>query len=115
MADITKLRARLALGALLAGLTALAAGCQSSALENQPPAPGLKNTGEYPKFGNLPTAQTAQLGPDGTASLRSGLADAKASQNIGAEPPETYAEKLARLRRLALLHGQETIDEIEAK
>ena len=73
------------------------------------------NTGEYPKIGHIPVAETAQLGPEGSAALRNNLAAARASQNIGVAGPETYAEKMRRLRKLGLLHGQETLAEIEAK
>jgi hypothetical protein len=97
--------------ALLLGLL----GCQSS---NDPTpaavALGIKETGEYPKIGRIPVPETSQLGPSGTAALRSNLTSARASQNVGGPGPETYAEKLRRLRKLGLLHGNETLAEIEA-
>ncbi len=73
-----------------------------------------KNTGEYPKFGRMPVAETTQLGPQGTAALRGGLAAARASQSTGAASPESYAEKMRRLRLLGLQHGNEALQEIEA-
>lgn len=102
------------------GLTlavALAA-CQSSSTDSSTPNAALtdapKKTGEYPKIGRIPVPETAQLGPSGTAALRSQLADAKASQNTGEPGPETYAEKLRRLRKLGLAHGNEALAEIES-
>lgn len=94
------------------------AGCQTASQEGEPSqaalAAGLKNTGEYPKIGHIPVPETSQLGAAGTAALRSDLAAARASQNVGGPGIETYAEKLRRLRRLGLLHGNETLAEIEA-
>jgi hypothetical protein len=106
--DLKKLAA---LGLLLA-----MAGCQSSSEPSSAAlASGLSNTGEYPKIGRIPVPATSQLGPSGTAALRSNLADARASQNTGEPGPETYAEKLRRLRKIGVLHGNETLAEIEAK
>lgn len=83
-----------------------------------PPAPAVeapKNTGEYPKIGRIPVVATTQLGPQGTAELRSELAAARASQNIGVPSAETYAEKMRRLRKLGLQHGNEALQEIEGQ
>jgi len=103
---------------VVVGLLFALAGCQTSAGEGKPSQAaldgGMSNTGEYPKIGRIPVPATSQLGPAGTASLRSNLADARASQNTGEPGPETYAEKLRRLRKLGLLHGNETLAQIEA-
>jgi hypothetical protein len=103
----------LTLGSLIA-----LAGCQSantgSAAQSASLDGGPVDTGEYPKIGRIPVPETSQLGPSGTAALRSNLASARASQNTGEPGPETYAEKLRRLRKLGLLHGNETLAEIEA-
>jgi hypothetical protein len=85
------------------------------------PAPGFdasaesKNTGEFPKIGHIPTGETAQLGDGGAAALRSELSAARASQNANAGAPETYVEKLRRLRLLQAKHASETLAEIEAR
>ncbi len=90
--------------------TAPAAGDSAAASADAP-----KNTGEFPKFGHIPAGETSQLGPSGTAALRSELALARAGQNAVVPETETYAQKLARLRRLGLLHGTEALAEIEGK
>ena len=103
-------------GVVLIALMA-AAGCQSVGVDDLAPqafsAP--KNTGEFPKIGNIPVGETAQLGADGAAALRSQLAAAQASQAAVADAPESYAEKLRRLRLLQARHAAETLAEIEAK
>lgn len=87
--------------------------CQSSG--GQPSAaPGLKNTGEYPKIGHIPVGETAQLGPGGSAALRSQLSAAHAAQATNADAAESYAEKLRRLRLLKAKHAAETLAAIEA-
>jgi hypothetical protein len=93
-------------------------GCQTSSVDDLAPsavanADGPINTGEYPTFGRIPEGETAQLGPDGTAALRGKLTAARASQNIGAAAPETYAEKMRRLRKLGQVHGNQTLEAIE--
>ena len=74
-----------------------------------------KNTGEFPKIGYVPVGETAQLGADGAAALRSQLSAARASQAAAADAPESYAEKLRRLRLLQAKHAAETLAEIEAQ
>jgi hypothetical protein len=100
------------------GLLICLAGCQSTPGEGEPSQAaldaGMSNTGEYPKIGRIPVPATSQLGPSGSADLRNNLTAARASQNTGEPGPETYAEKLRRLRKLGLLHGNETLAEIEA-
>jgi hypothetical protein len=81
----------------------------------QPAAAAPKNTGEFPKIGNVPVGETAQLGAGGAAVLRSDLAAARSSQAAAADAPESYAEKLRRLRLLQARHAAETLAEIEAK
>jgi hypothetical protein len=112
--DVLKRQMVLGLGLMIAF-----AGCQSDSASKSAPgaalADGPIDTGEYPKIGRIPVPETAQLGPSGTAALRSNLASARASQNTGAPGPETYAEKLRRLRKLGLAHGTETLAEIEAR
>lgn len=81
----------------------------------QTSAAGPVNTGQYPKFGNIPVPETAQLGAMGTAALRSELAAAKSIQSVPVAAPETYAEKMRRLRLLAASHGKDTLAEIEPK
>ena len=118
--------------ALLAGEVFLG-GCQTASIDDLAPdaaasapnaaqaasapasADAPKNTGEFPKFGHIPAGETSQLGPGGTAALRNELALARAGQNAVAPETETYAQKLARLRRLGLLHGTEALAEIEGK
>ena len=99
-------------------------GCQTASVEDLAPTQSLasqqpqnapQNTGEYPKIGHIPVAETEQLGSSGTASLRNDLALARASQGAGAASPETYAEKMHRLKKLGLMHGQEALAEIEAR
>jgi hypothetical protein len=103
---------------LVTGMMIALAGCQTSKGEGEPSQAaldaGMSNTGQYPKIGRIPVPETSQLGPEGTAALRGNLANARASQNTGEPGPETYAEKLRRLRKLGLLHGNETLAEIEA-
>ncbi len=103
----------LTLGSLIA-----LAGCQSAGTSGATQSAALDggpiDTGEYPKIGRIPVPETAQLGPSGSAALRSNLVSARASQNTGEPGPETYAEKLRRLRRIGVLHGNETLAEIEA-
>jgi hypothetical protein len=110
--DVLKRQLLLGLGLVIA-----MAGCQSatSTAPNAALAGGPVDTGEYPKIGRIPVPETSQLGPAGTAELRSNLASARASQNTGEPGPETYAEKLRRLRKLGLAHGTETLAEIEAR
>jgi hypothetical protein len=92
------------------------ASCQSSGGGGQTfAAQGQKNTGEYPKIGYIPVGETAQLGADGTAALRGELATARAAQSANAGAPESYAAKLARLRKLGQAHSQATLAEIEAR
>jgi hypothetical protein len=79
------------------------------------PAAESRNTGEFPKIGNVPVGETAQLGAGGAAVLRSDLAAARASQAAAADAPESYAEKLRRLRLLQAKHAADTLAEIEAK
>ena len=74
-----------------------------------------KNTGEYPKIGNVPVGETAQLGASGAAVLRSQLSAARSSQSEDAGAPESYAEKLRRLRLLQAKHAADTLAEIEAR
>lgn len=74
-----------------------------------------ENTGEFPKIGNVPVGETAQLGAGGAAALRGGLSAARASQASAAGAPESYAEKLRRLRLLQAKHAAETLAVIEAR
>lgn len=74
-----------------------------------------KNTGDFPKIGNVPVGETAQLGAGGAAALRSGLSAARASQDASGDAPESYAEKLRLLRLLKAKHAAETLAEIEAR
>ena len=74
-----------------------------------------ENTGAFPKIGNVPVGETAQLGAGGAAALRSGLSAARSSQSGVADAPESYAEKLRRLRLLQAKHAAETLAEIEAR
>ena len=62
----------------------------------------------------MPQGETEQLGPDGIAALKTQLSAARASQNIGGTAPETYAEKMRRLRRLGQVHGSQTLQAIES-
>jgi hypothetical protein len=103
---------------VLTAFAALAmAGCQSARVND--PAPQAfsapKNTGEFPKIGHIPVAETSQLDADGAASLRSGLSAARSSQDAAADAPESYAEKLRRLRLLQAKHAADTLAEIEAR
>ena len=100
---------------LIAGLVLSA--CQSASApgsQAQPSAAAPKNTGEYPKIGYVPVGETAQLGASGAAALRSQLVAAQASQAAVADAPESYAEKLRRLRLLQAKHAADTLKEIEA-
>ena len=99
----------------IAFCTLLAAeGCQSAG-DLQPEAfSAPKNTGEFPKIGHIPIGETAQLGTGGVAGLRSQLSAARASQTASADAPESYAEKLRRLRLLQAKHAADTLAEIEA-
>jgi hypothetical protein len=81
----------------------------------EPAAGAPKNTGAFPKIGNIPVGETAQLGAGGAAVLRSELSSARASQAASADAPESYAEKLRRLRLLQAKHAAETLAEIEAR
>ena len=84
--------------------------------ETRPPAAAApKNTGAFPKIGNVPVGETAQLGAGGAAALRSDLAAARSSQAAAADAPESYAEKLRRLRLLQASHAADTLAEIEAR
>jgi hypothetical protein len=81
----------------------------------QPEAAAPKNTGAFPKIGHVPVGETTQLGAGGAAVLRSDLAAARSSQAAAADAPESYAEKLRRLRLLQAKHAADTLAEIEAK
>jgi hypothetical protein len=102
--------------ALLAASLALFA-CQSAGVDDLPPQAFVapKNTGEFPTIGYIPVGETAQLGADGAAALRSDLTAARASQAAAADAPESYAEKLRRLRLLQAKHAADTLAEIEAR
>ena len=112
MVDYGRSARRLGLIALLA-----AAGCQSAGVDDLAPqafsAP--KDTGEFPKIGRIPVGETAQLGADGAAALRGQLTAARATQDAASDAPESYAEKLRRLRLLNAKHAAETLAEIEAR
>jgi hypothetical protein len=112
MVDFRRTRRALAIFSALA-----AAGCQSAKVDDLAPQSFVapKNTGEFPKIGHIPVAETAQLDAGGAAALRGQLSSARASQAASADSPEPYAEKLRRLRLLQARHAADTIAEIEAR
>jgi hypothetical protein len=93
------------------------AGCQSAKVDELAPQAFVapKNTGEFPKIGHIPVAETAQLDAGGAAALRGQLSSARASQAAVADAPESYAEKLRLLRLLQAKHAADTLAEIEAR
>lgn len=100
--------------AMLVAVLVLSA-CQSApGPQVQSSAAAPKNTGAYPKIGYVPVGETAQLGASGAAALRSQLVAAQASQAAVADAPESYAEKLRRLRLLQAKHAADALKAIEA-
>jgi hypothetical protein len=93
------------------------AGCQSAKVDELAPQAFVapKNTGEFPKIGHIPVAETAQLDAGGAAALRGQLSSARASQAAVTDAPESYAEKLRLLRLLQAKHAADTLAEIEAR
>ena len=101
--------------AILAAALALSA-CQSASGDTSAlqAANAPKNTGAYPKIGYIPVGETGQLGADGAAALRSQLVAARSSQAAASDTPESYAEKLRRLRLLQAKHAADALKAIEA-
>lgn len=111
--------ARLAIALLLA--CAVFAGCASSGGGSTAPSAGAVDSSElanaltpdgYPNINVVPRGETVALSNADKAQLLRDLSAARARQARGDTSPATAAE-IARLIRLARLHGVEAIAEIE--
>ncbi len=75
-----------------------------------------RNEGVYPKIGNVPVGETAQLTKSDTASIRRSLA--AASKKVGergkGEQLTQYQKEMQALRKRARRHDKDALKKIEA-